>query len=130
MITLTAADPLLTAPKRTFVNLRRADWEGFEAEIEEKIASSPIPSSVSKGESTLRQAILKAAKHHIPAGRRPKFQPCLPPEAVKMAKERDHLRETDPANPQITTLNSQISTLSNITRKSPMAEVCHRKLRP
>ena len=73
------------------MNIKKADWPGFAAEVESKLADASPPEDLCKGESFLRRAIRKAAKHNIPMGRIPFMRPQLSPEAARLDKERDRL---------------------------------------
>ena len=59
-------------------------------------------------EQLLRSYIRTAASHHIPSGRIVQPTPHLPPAAASWMKERDALRATNPADPQLTILNNCI----------------------
>ena len=99
--------------RRSFVNLRRADWEKFTSDLETFIPQSP-PVSCSKGEKIFRNAVLKAARRNIPAGYRRDFVPNLPPEAVPIRNRRDALRASNPGHPDLPDLERQLRQVCDI----------------
>ena len=56
-------------PHRTSFNLKKANWDRYSKEIEDKLSKRRLPSNCQKGEKILRTIILKAASRHIPSGR-------------------------------------------------------------
>ena len=54
---------------RTSINLKKANWDRYSREIEDKLSKRRLPTDCQKGEKILRAVILKAASHHIPSGR-------------------------------------------------------------
>ena len=97
--------------RKSFINFRRANWNGFREELENLVAALPTPSSCMQGEKCLREAVLTASKHNIPSGYRPVFTPAFPEAAVPLAEERDRLRGANPHNPEVSRLNEEISGL-------------------
>ena len=93
--------------QRSYINLRRADWDKFTSELELLIPQAPPP-TCAKGERILCDAIHTAAKHNIPAGYRKNFVPNLPPEAVPIRDQRDSLRASNPAHPDLPGLERQL----------------------
>ena len=96
--------------RRCFVNYRRANWEAYQREVEQLISNSPPPISADIGEICLREAIMAASKHHIPAGVRKEYIPNLSDETKDLIKQRDNLRSSTPGNPNINPINEQIKT--------------------
>ena len=96
------------APNRTFTNLAKANWDGWQKEIESALENSDRPTDVYCGESKFRYLLNKSSSHNIPSGRIPIIRPSFPSEAAKLADERDEIRKTNPASPQIEVLNQQI----------------------
>ena len=119
-----SAPPSKSGP-RCFTNYRKADWSSFTTSTEEAFLSQPTPTSVSKGEKVFRRILLKAAEAHIPRGKVHNYQPGLTPATRSLIQERDVLRQTDPTNPQLPTLNhtiqSNIKTNIQQTWKETMA---------
>lgn len=105
-----------TRPQRSYVNLRKADWAAFTAELE-SLVPVDLPSSCAKGERLLRDAVNTAAKHAIPAGYRFDFVPGLPPEAVAVRDERDRVRAANPRDPQVAALERQVRDLCDMAAR-------------
>ena len=97
------------ARHRTYINLKKADWTGYRQEIERKLSSRHLPTDCQKGEKLFRATLLKAASHHIPTGRRKLYTQQVPAEILAMMEERDDLRKQDPASPQLSTMNDEIT---------------------
>ena len=55
-------------PHRTSLNLKKANWDRYRKEIEDKLSKRPFPTNSQKGEKILRTIIMKAASRHIPSG--------------------------------------------------------------
>ena len=96
------------SPKRTFKNFLKADWIKFTEEIEEGFFSAVPPSGVAAGEKFLRDLVLRAARHHIPAGRIRHFTPSLSPESTALAAERDLSRQQNLPPEVISQLNCRL----------------------
>ena len=96
------------SPKRTFINFLKADWIKFTEEIEEGFFSAVPPSGVAAGEKFLRDLVLRAARHHIPAGRIRHFTPSLSPESTALAAERDFSRQQNLPPEVISQLNCRL----------------------
>ena len=110
-ISLSSEVKLINAPKRTFINFNKANWQGFQDQIENALLTSvlPIDSDPHKKEKHLRKIINAAAKAHIPSGRIPKIQPSIPTQAKKLIKDRDKARSENPSDPIIDILNQEIN---------------------
>ena len=54
---------------RTSINLKKANWDRYSRDIEDKLSQRRLPTDCQKGEKILRAIILKAASHHILSGR-------------------------------------------------------------
>ena len=93
----------------TYINLNKADWTGYRQEIERKLSSRHFPNDCQKDEKLFRATLLKAASHHIPTGRRKLYTQQVPAEILAMMEERDDLRKQDPASPQLSTMNDEIT---------------------
>ena len=97
------------AKRRTYVNLKRANWERYEQEIEDKLDSYPQPENCQKDEKIFRNVLLKAASHHIPSGRHRVNPNPVPAEILAKMTERDELRKQDPSSPDLHRLNNDIT---------------------
>ena len=98
---------------KTFVNFSRADWDGFRSELETLAQDLPRPSTCGKGEKLIRQAILTASKHHIPAGYRRDFSPTKNREAESLEERYDNLRQLNPQDPALEDLGREIKRIRN-----------------
>ncbi len=108
----------LQAPKRTFINLVKADWDKFQLQTESQFADIPLPTDVRSGEKTFRNIILASSKQHIPAGRYPQFRPNIPEDASRLMKQRDETRKNNPTSPELHQLNTAIENkISNHIKK-------------
>ena len=96
-------------PRRTFTNFRKARWDSYTWETEERFSNMELPSSCSTGEGSFRRVLTAAAHKHIPRGNIPHMIPNLTDSAKRLIDERDSLRRLDPTNPYISTLDEQIT---------------------
>jgi hypothetical protein len=62
--------------------------------------------------------ILEAKKHHISAGYRQDFTPGLSCDAAELIEERDNIRATDPEDPLINELSSNINRIISENKKA------------
>ena len=81
----------------------------YRQEIERKLSTRHLPTDCQKDEKLFRATLLKAASHHIPTGRRKLYTQQVPSEILAMMEERDDLRKQDPASPQLSTMNDEIT---------------------
>ena len=72
-------------------------------------ATDKTPTSTAKAVGTFNKIIRDAAKLSVPFGYRRYFDPTLCPEALNLIQQRDDLRRSNPADPNIATLNEKIS---------------------
>ena len=93
---------------RCFTNYRKADWPSFTATTEQSFSSLPPPTSVSQGEKTMRGILLQASEAHIPRGSVPNYQPGLTAETRSLIQERDAIRQENPTDPRLPSLNHTI----------------------
>ena len=108
-ISLDALTPTFPTPKKTFINYKKANWEGYTKESETIFSSLPPPSSCSAGERPFREAILRAAQHNIPRGFRANFRPGVSAETTALVGERDALRRENPTSPRVRILDEEVS---------------------
>ena len=105
-------------PHRTSFNLKKANWDRYSREIEDKLSKRRLPSNCQKGEKILRTIILKAASRHIPSGRhRINTQP-VPAEILEKMRARDDLRSRDPTSPALQQMNDEITKTTNEHRRN------------
>ena len=69
LISLQMEHTINPIPHRTSFNLKKANWDRYNREIEDKLSKRRLPSNCQKGEKILRTIILKAASRYIPSGR-------------------------------------------------------------
>ena len=98
---------------QTFVNFRRADWDGFQSELEGLVGGLREPKNCSQGEKLLRDAVLTASKHHIPAGRRKDFIPGKNRVTEQLEAQYDDLRSRNPQDPALDDLGREIKRIQN-----------------
>lgn len=114
--------PTETAPvmnRSTIFNYDKADWELYTEETKQaflalnlNVFEDPV-----KGEKTLRQILLRAGSHCIPAGRRKLCSPALSPEVTDLIAQRDSLRDVDPSSPELPDMNNNIRELVDAVRR-------------
>ena len=121
-LSLTTQIKKTSAPNKTFVNFKKANWPGFRNFIENKLSSAEPQDDPHKGELFLRQIINKASKIYIPAGRIPKILNAVPSETAKLIEERDKLRSEDPSNDRLRDMNTNINKKINEHRKEKWLE--------
>ena len=74
---------------RCFTNFKKADWEAFKLQTEDRLYRLPLPTSCSEGEKVWRQAIQKISSRSIPAGFRSEFTLGLDADSQRLVEERD-----------------------------------------
>ena len=98
---------------RTIINLKKANWDRYSREIEDKLSKRLLPIDCQKGEKILRIIILKVASHHIPYGRHQINTEPVPTEILEMMRARDDLRSRDPTSPALPEMNDEITRTTN-----------------
>ena len=79
---------------RTSINLKRANWDRYSREIEDKLSKNGFQlTDCQKEEKILRAIIHKAASHHIPSGRHQINTEPVPTEILE--KMREHKMISD-----------------------------------
>ena len=53
---------------RTYVNLKKANWDRYRQEVETALSKRSLPTYCQRDEKIFRTVLLKAASHHIPTG--------------------------------------------------------------
>ena len=101
-------------PHRISFNLKKANWDRYSREIEDKLSKRRLPSNCQKGEKILRTIILKAASRHIPSGRHRINTEPVPAEILEKMRARDDLRSRDPTSPG----NDEITRTTNEHRRN------------
>ena len=105
-------------PHRTSFNLKKANWDRYSREIEDKMSKRRLPSNCQKGEKILRTIILKAASRHIPSGRHRINTEPVPAEILEKMRARDELRSRDPTSPALQQINDEITRTTNEHRRN------------
>ena len=80
---------------RSSINMKKANWDRYSREIEDKLSKIRLLTNCQKGEKILRDIILKAASHHIPSGRHRLNTEPVPTELLEKMRAQDDLRSRD-----------------------------------
>jgi len=96
---------------KTFTSYNKAKWDEFTQEIEDALINTPQSTNVHTANAILTNQILLADKHHIPKGRFKKVNQPLPQHINDMIKQRNILRNSNPSDSNIKTLNDNITKL-------------------
>ena len=99
--------------RRTYINLKKANWERYQQEVEDILSSEPLPTDCQKQEKIFRAALLKSASHHIPSGRHRHHEEPLPATIQDEMSRRDGLRSSDPTSPELPLVNKEIEKAIN-----------------
>ena len=94
--------------RRTYVNLKKADWDRYRQEVETALSRRSLPIDCQRDEKNFRTVLLKAASHHIPTGRHILHEEPVPAEILDVMTRRDDLRKRDPISPELPRLNYDI----------------------
>ena len=101
-------------PHRTSFNLKKANWDRYRREIEDKLSKRRLPSHCEKGEKILRTIILKAASRHVPSGRhRINTEPVKVVILLEWMRARGDLSSRDPTSPALQQMNDEITRTTN-----------------
>ena len=103
LIRLQMKTPSNPGLRRTYVNLKKANWDRYRQEVE--AALSP---DYQRDEKIIRTVLLKAASHHIPTGRHRLHEEPVPAEILDVRNIRDDLRKREPTSPELPRLNKDI----------------------
>ena len=98
-----------TQHRRSFTNYYKADWNKFTQEIEDTIAQTTPTSNSHIANKFLTNAILNADKHHIPKCKLQTTTLLLPKPIRDKLRKRDHLRQQNPKDKNIKTINKEIN---------------------
>ena len=99
LIDIAILSPIPKKPTRTFLNYRKANWDGFTTQTEEALASfNPAGfESLDVAVRRFNEIILAASKGHIPAGFVRKYVPLYSREVKLLMQQRRHLLNRPPA---------------------------------
>ena len=81
--------------RRTYVNLKKADWDRNRQEVETALSKRFLPTDCQRDEKIFRTVLLKAASHHIPTGRHRLHEEPVPAEILDVMTRRYDLRKRD-----------------------------------
>ena len=98
---------------RISINLKKANWDRYSRDIEDKLSKRRLPTNCQKGEKILRVIILKAASHHIPSGRHRLNTEPVPTEILEKMTARDDLRSRDSTSAALLEMNDKITRITN-----------------
>ena len=77
--------------RRTYVNLKKADWDRYRQELGTALSNRSLPTDSQRNEKIFRTVLLKAASHHIPTGRHILHVEPVPVEIMDVMTRRDDL---------------------------------------
>ena len=94
--------------RRTYINLKNANWDRYRQEVDAAQSSRSLPTYCQSDEKIFRTVLLKAASHYIPTGRHRLHEEPVPTEILDVMSRRDDLRKRDPTSPGLPRLNKAI----------------------
>ena len=86
--------PATPGLRRTYVNLKKANWDIYRQEVEAAQTKCSLPTDCQRDEKIFRTVLLKAASHHIPTRRHRLHEEAVPAEILDVMNRRDDLRKT------------------------------------
>ena len=107
LIRLQMKTPSNPGLRRTYVNIKNANWDRYRQEIEAALSKRYLPTYCQRDE-IFRTILLKSVSHHIPTGRHRLHEKPVPAEILDVMNRRDDLRKTDPTLPELPRLNKDI----------------------
>ena len=114
VVQLNLRRPIVRRPFRTYRNYKRADWDAFTTEVEDRLmALDPLDwTCIDASVSKFTSVVTEASKKHIPAGFVRDYNPSFSRSVRRKIRERNTLRDLpqDPATAdRIRLLNLEIS---------------------
>ena len=94
---------------KRFTNFRKADWPSFSFAVDALLMVQRPPITCASGEKTFRRILHTCSSKYIPGGSHRVYVPGIDASSAALIEERDDRRRRDPADPEITRLNSEIS---------------------
>ena len=79
--------------RRTYVNLKKENWDRYRQEVEATLSKHSLPTDCHRDEKIFRTVLLKAAPYHIPTGRHRLHEEPLPAEILDVMTS---VKETPP----------------------------------
>ncbi|XP_036340625.1 uncharacterized protein LOC118749989 [Rhagoletis pomonella] len=113
ILSIDRPNDFVCSERRTYVNIKKANWDGFRDYVNTHIGALPTPPDARIAERKFRTVLNAAAARFIPAGRIPEIRPGFPTEAARLADVRDRTRRANPEDPSIKDLNAEIKRLVN-----------------
>ena len=114
--------------RRTYVNLKKADWDRYIQEVETALSKRSLPSYCQRDENIVRTVLLKVASHHIPTGRHILHEEPVPAEILDVMTRRDDLCKRDPTSPELHRLNYDIQNRIYAQNKQKWRDFVETKL--
>ena len=115
LIRLQMKTPANPGLRRTYVNLKKANWDRYRQEVEAALSKCSLPTYCQRDENIFRTVLLKAASHHIPTGRHRLHEEAVPAEILDVMNRRGDLRKRDPTSPEA---ENEASTFNGISFSS------------
>ena len=81
--------------RQAYVNLKKANWDGYRQEVEVALSKRSLPTDCQSDEKIFRTVLLKAASHHIPTGRHRLHEEPVPVVILDVMNRRDYIRKTE-----------------------------------
>ena len=78
--------------RRTYVNMKKADWGIYRQEVETALSKRSLPTDCQRDEKIFRTDLLKAASHHIPTGQHRLYVEPVPEEILDVMTRRDDIQ--------------------------------------
>ena len=83
--------------RRTYVNLKKANWDRYRQEVEAALSKCSLPTYCHRDEKIFRTILFKAASHHIPERHR-LHEEHVPAEILNLMTRRYNLRKRHPTS--------------------------------
>ena len=103
---------LISCPAQNLHQPQEGWLEPIQARDRTQTELPVLPTDGLKDDKLFRATLLKAASHHIPTGRCKLYTQQVPAKILAMMEERDDLCKQDPASPQLSTMNDEISKVA------------------
>ena len=94
--------------RKTYVNLKKANWERYRQEVEGTLSKRSLPTDCQRDEEVFHTVLLKGTSHHTPTGRHRLVEEHVPAEILDVMTRRDDLRIKDQTSSELPRLNYDI----------------------
>ena len=108
LIRLQMKTPSNPGLRRTYVNIKKANWDRYRQEVEVALRKRSFPIDCQRDEKIIRTVLLKAASHHIHNGCHRLHEEPVPAEILDMMNRWDDLHKRDHTSPELPRLNKAI----------------------